>query len=192
MEDFDTAEDRTLNRNNKAGEEISKYLKVMNVEHTLDHKIKGIPVPLYLTKQKTVINLMPNNQINFDKFTFTGVGALSIRLYKTLMVEDESFTYLSISDFFKTPDNMSKLNYLISQGIDNENLSGTFDFSEISPDATSSSDEDGTSSSDSDAEDVTEAVDDSEVGVVADDVIDTPESGLTDDTAEDFDAEKKN
>ena len=74
---------------------------------------------------------MPKSMINFDRFTFSGIGMLYTRLFKSVLAEDEKFTFISIGDFFKQPDNMSKINYLIGQGIENENLSGTFDFSEL-------------------------------------------------------------
>ena len=112
-------------------ETVSKYLESMNVKFELDTLRDGIAVPIYLPAQKLLVYIYPKFMMNFDKFTFGGKGAMIMRLYKGFLTEEEKFSYISISDFFKQPDNMSKINYLISQGIENENLTGTFDFSSM-------------------------------------------------------------
>lgn len=116
----------------------------MNVEYELDYNSNeelrklNLNAPIYLTKQKVYINLIPKEHINFDKFTFSGMGTLSMRFMKTMIEEGDSLIYISINDFFKNSDNMSKLNYLISQGIENQNETGTFDFSAIEESMSSS------------------------------------------------------
>jgi len=121
-------ETHALNKKHEVCEQVSKYLDAMKVEHSLEHTIDGVQIPIYLTQQKTLVTLFPKSFINFDNFTFTGTGALTTRFYKGLLKEDENFTFVSLSDFFRQQDNMSKVNYLIGQGIENDNVSGEFDF----------------------------------------------------------------
>ena len=78
-----------------------------------------------------MVHLIGMREVNFDKFTLTGNGALKMRSMRSLATEDETFVYLSINDFLSSVDNMSKVNYLTSQGVDNENVTGAFDFSEL-------------------------------------------------------------
>jgi len=145
MEDFESYENNaslllrktTIHRRNESGEfeehnlleEVAKYLDVMNIEYETKKVVDGIEVPIYIKSQKTVIGLLPSDCFNFDRFTFNGKSVLTLRVFKNLLEEDEKFVYVSLYEFMKALDNMSRLNYLIAQGIENENTTGTFDFS---------------------------------------------------------------
>jgi hypothetical protein len=68
------------------------------------------------------------SEINFDKSTFNGKTNIIGRIYEKL---DQKSVIFNVCEYKGCVDHMSKINYLSSLGIQNNNTSGDYDFSHI-------------------------------------------------------------
>jgi len=101
----------------------------MKVDYQENFKIEEYNIDVAIPEKKIIVKIFTPHDINFDKFSYTGKAILIKRIY-------ESFTgfkpiFINGSEFFNLNDHMNRINYLISNGLENNNTSGVYDFSQI-------------------------------------------------------------
>jgi len=69
------------------------------------------------------------NDINFDRVSFGGRTILQKRMFET--IKDHTFIMIQVGEFLGFNDHMNRVNYLISNGVENQNSSGIYDFTDI-------------------------------------------------------------
>jgi len=116
---------------------------------------------LYIPEKKNLVKIFLPNDVNFDKFSLTGKGLLTKKVYQSF--EGYKTTFINMAEFNSIPENMNKINYLTATGIDNQNTEGTYDFSHIQQDAAKAIEEEVAAEEAEDAEGAEEspAVDES-------------------------------
>jgi hypothetical protein len=117
----------------RARKVITDYLKVMKVDYEENFSVDGFSIDLYIPEKKNLVKIFLPNDVNFDKFSLTGKGLLTKKVYQNF--EGYKTTFINMAEFNSIPENMNKINYLTATGIDNQNTEGTYDFSHIQQDA---------------------------------------------------------
>eukprot|EP01016_Furgasonia_blochmanni_P035893 TRINITY_DN4028_c0_g1_i6.p2 TRINITY_DN4028_c0_g1~~TRINITY_DN4028_c0_g1_i6.p2 ORF type:complete len:207 (-),score=73.02 TRINITY_DN4028_c0_g1_i6:130-750(-) len=108
---------------------IGSYLQAMKIEYQDNFEVDGFKVDLYIPNKKVIIKTFTSAFINFDRYSLNGVGQIMKRVYESF--EGYKPIFLNIAEFNNLGDHMSKINYLIALGIENNNVSGVYDFSHI-------------------------------------------------------------
>jgi len=105
----------------------------MKVNYQEDFSIDGFTIDLYIPEKKNLVKIFLPNDVNFDKFSLTGKGLLTKKIYQSF--EGYKTTFINMAEFNSIPENMNKINYLTATGIDNQNTEGTYDFSGVQQDS---------------------------------------------------------
>jgi hypothetical protein len=108
---------------------LKDYLKAMKVEVQEDFSIDGYKVDLYIPDKKIIVKVLTNSDINFDRFTMRGQSLIAKRVYDSF--EGYKAVFINGNEFYNFNDHMNRVNLLISNGIESQNTSGTYDFSHI-------------------------------------------------------------
>jgi len=101
----------------------------MKVEFSVNSNVDGYPVDIILPKQKVLVRVLSAGDINFDRFTLSGIALLDKRTYESFT--DYKSVFLNGYELINLNDHMNRVNYLVSNGIENNNTSTTYDFTGI-------------------------------------------------------------
>lgn len=109
---------------------LEAYLKIMDIEYERSIQIEGIQIPLRISSnQQKIIGVLDRGTLNFDRYTSSGKGLSFKRCYRKLESLGHSVCLVNMNDFLLSPDHLSRVNYLISVGVETDKTE--FDFSSL-------------------------------------------------------------
>lgn len=104
----------------------------MKVPFDKTKKFDDISIEIFLTEQNAIVKTVQPKDINFDRTSYSGVIGILKRLYESYKNQGvNKIIFINMSEFLGLGDHMSKINLLISEGIENRNVEGNYDFSKI-------------------------------------------------------------
>eukprot|EP01017_Pseudomicrothorax_dubius_P007284 TRINITY_DN1223_c0_g1_i10.p1 TRINITY_DN1223_c0_g1~~TRINITY_DN1223_c0_g1_i10.p1 ORF type:complete len:389 (-),score=139.10 TRINITY_DN1223_c0_g1_i10:97-1227(-) len=111
-------------------ETLVEYLKAMKVNASINHKIDGFTVDLFIPDKKLIVNIHTQQDLNFDKFSLTGKAVIHKRIIESFQKQGYKVATVNWVDFSEVQEHLTRVSYLVSAGIESNNQ-GTYDFSNI-------------------------------------------------------------
>eukprot|EP00331_Platyophrya_macrostoma_P014791 CAMPEP_0176466898 /NCGR_PEP_ID=MMETSP0127-20121128/38162_1 /TAXON_ID=938130 /ORGANISM="Platyophrya macrostoma, Strain WH" /LENGTH=1169 /DNA_ID=CAMNT_0017860145 /DNA_START=43 /DNA_END=3552 /DNA_ORIENTATION=+ len=119
----------------KATASIADYLKAMNVEHQEGVEFGDVKADIVIPSKKLVIQIVTSRDLTLDQYHLKGAAILKKRTLEA-SAPGNTVVLFNAPEFVRLVDHMSKINYLISIGVESNNTSGVYDFSHIKTEAT--------------------------------------------------------
>eukprot|EP00825_Cyclidium_porcatum_P049169 TRINITY_DN8436_c0_g1_i1.p1 TRINITY_DN8436_c0_g1~~TRINITY_DN8436_c0_g1_i1.p1 ORF type:complete len:581 (+),score=157.95 TRINITY_DN8436_c0_g1_i1:105-1847(+) len=112
--------------------QIGCYLTAMKVKFELNKKCDDLVADIFIQSQNAVVKIVHPKDVNFDKTTYVGKIFLLKKIYEALKPQGVNKVILiNLAEFIGLVDHMTRVNLLVSEGIENHNVEGKYDFSSI-------------------------------------------------------------
>jgi len=146
---------------------VGDYLKAMKVEFQDNFIVDEYKIDLYIPNKNMLIKILNQSDINFDRFSLNGRAIITKRIYESF--PGYKAVFVNNNEFYNLNDHMNRVNYLISNGIENQNTTGTYDFSHIKLET-----KEGSTEVEAPAEETAEKVEEEEAEALEEEVEEEP------------------